>query len=93
MFAERKGKRISHIVHVPVAICRWQCLQRLNVRHVALSSVRQRLRDNICETVIGSGSSAGIWIPHFGKQLRKINIYSSCYDNKKFGELFFFIYF
>lgn len=67
MFLERKRKRISHIVHVSTAVRRWQCLQRLDVGHFALSSIRQGLRHNIREIIIRSGPSARIWVPHVGE--------------------------
>lgn len=67
MFVERKRERISHIVHVSTAVRRWQCLQRLDVRHFALSSIRQGLRDNIREVIIRSGPSARIWVSDVGE--------------------------
>lgn len=67
MFVEGKRKRISHIVHVSIAVRRRQCLQRLDVRYFALSSIRQGLRDNIREIIIRSGPSARIWVSHVGE--------------------------
>lgn len=64
---ERKGKRFAHIIHVPVTVRCWQCVQRVHARYPALSSFRQGLCDNVRKTATWCGSSTGIWISYFGE--------------------------
>jgi hypothetical protein len=64
--AEREGKGLTHIVHVPIALRCRKCIQRIDARHIALSSFCQGLCDNICETAPGRRPGPRFWISNFG---------------------------